>query len=402
MSHTFEIYPTEEQEIAMNNILLQCCNLHNLLRQERVDELNEYMSHKKNNPNEKFKFKINRNSQEKLITKLKNQEENNPYKNIHTHILQGVSKRLSDGFDRFYRKDKSGKKFGLPRIKKECTSFSFKDAGNNNGVKIIRNTKIKIHGVGEMNINVYRKPKGKLKTIAIKKQIDKWYAVLVTEIERKNIVNNYLPKTGKSVGIDLGVKVFATFSDGNSIQNPKPLKKASLNIKSVQRQLETKNKDSNRYKKAKNKLAKLHLKVANVRKDFLHKESRKIVNNYDQIAIEDLNIKKMIQSKLPNMSKNISDVSWGRFIFYLTYKAANAGRELKVINPAFTTQDCSSCGNRVVKTLSERFLICPCGYEADRDLNAAKNILNKAKFVETGVGATYGVKTENKKPPPRA
>ena len=212
----------------------------------------------------------------------------------------------------------------------------------------------------------HRKIKGEIKTLTIKRnQLNQWFACFSVEIEKCEA----LPKTNNSVGVDVGIESFAVLSNGNKIDNPKFLKHSQEKLSKIQSRY-----SKHKGKKTKKQLNKLHVKVANQRKDFCHKISRQIINEYDIICIEDLNINRMVKNHW--LAKEIYDASWNQFAQYLIYKAEEADREIVQVNPAYTSQDCSVCGYRVAKKLNERVHICPsCGLNIDRDLNASLNIL---------------------------
>jgi putative transposase len=180
-------------------------------------------------------------------------------------------------------------------------------------------------------------------------------------IAPKKVVSN-------AVGVDLGLNSFAVLSDGVVIDNPRYYRKSQDELKEVQSKYSLQ-----KGKATKRKLSALHRKVSNQRKDFLHKESRRMIDTYDLIAHEDLNIKGLAQLSL---SKSVHDAGWGMFIAMLTYKAEEAGTHVVAVNPYRTSQTCSNCGAIVKKTLADRQHDCPqCGLSMDRDLNAAHNIL---------------------------
>ncbi len=189
-----------------------------------------------------------------------------------------------------------------------------------------------------------------------------------------------MPRVDRRIGIDLGIKEFAILSDGTKIENPKWLSKAEKRIKKVQRELSRKQKDSKNYEKTRLYLAKLHEKVANQRKDFLHKVSSKIINENQVIVLEDLKVRNMQQNH--RLAKAISEVSWSEFRRMLEYKAAWYGREIIIAPQDYaSSQICSECGqkNPDVKNLAIRQWQCPkCGAKHDRDINAAKNLVKLA------------------------
>ncbi|WP_232210827.1 RNA-guided endonuclease InsQ/TnpB family protein [Methanothermococcus okinawensis] len=199
-----------------------------------------------------------------------------------------------------------------------------------------------------------------------------------------------LPKTNKVVGIDLGIDGYAIDSDGNKFENPKFIDKTLDKIKKVQKNLSKKVRGSSNYKKTKLKLIKVYDKLNNQKNDFLHKLSRYYINNYDKIVLENLNIKSMVKNRKgqKTLNRHILDGSWRKFINLLLYKAEGAGREVILINPAYTSKKCSNCGCVVDNLkLSDRVFFCPnCGWKIDRDYNASLNIL-KSGLGESAVPA---------------
>jgi len=199
-----------------------------------------------------------------------------------------------------------------------------------------------------------------------------------------------LPVSSEAVGIDLGLKTFAVLSNGEQIKRQRWLKHDANDVARLQRKKEKLPKGSNARKKAVMALNHAYQRVTNRRTNFAHQESRKLVNRYSLLVFEDLKIQGMqaIGSKVIN--RGISDVAWGQFVQYTTYKAENAGRGVIRVNPRGTTQSCSSCGKVVAKDLSVRVHDCPhCGLKIDRDLNAALNILARglASLPDHGIKA---------------
>jgi putative transposase len=261
---------------------------------------------------------------------------------------------------------------GYPRFKGfgRYDSLTFKQTGFN--LNPANNT-LYLSKTGRVPIILHRPIQGKIKTCTIfKTQTDKWYVSFSCEIDRPTP----LYKTGKIVGMDLGLKTYIQISDGTDIKNPRFFKKAQKDLKIVQRRLSKfeKGDRSTERQKAKKIVAKVHEKIKNKRDDFCHKTALKLVQEYDFIAHEDLNIKNMLEEK--RYSKSIADAAWAELIQMLSYKAAEAGKITVAVNPRNTSQQCSKCLILVPKGIEERVHNCPnCGLSIDRDLNASYNIL---------------------------
>jgi putative transposase len=242
--------------------------------------------------------------------------------------------------------------------------------------------------IGSIKVKLHRAIKGTIKTCTIKREGTHWYVVFACEVGAE-----VLPENHEAVGIDLGLLHFATLSTGETIESPRYFRKGETKLAKLQQALSKKKRGSHRRKKAVQKVAKAHRKVRNQRADFLHKESRELVNTYGLLVFEELqpaNMSRRAKPKqdeetgayLPNgasaksgLNKSIQDAGWGQFVQYCTYKAEDAGREVLQVNPRYTSQACSGCGTVKKKTLEERWHSCACGTELDRDHNAALNIL---------------------------
>ena len=200
----------------------------------------------------------------------------------------------------------------------------------------------------------------------------KYYACLSCEVEP-----NILPESKETVGIDLGVKHLAITSGGEFYEHPKFLRESERKLHRKQRSLSRKKNGSARRRKAVRELAREHEHIANQRRDYAHKVSRKLVNGYGLIAFENLNVQGMVKNH--HLAKSIVDASWNKLVQCTTYKAEEAGRRVVLVDPKNTSQLCSNCGEIVPKKLSDRVHRCEyCGYVQDRDVNAAQNILKRA------------------------
>lgn len=262
------------------------------------------------------------------------------------------------------------------RILKQKSKLRFKTAERfnsieytfGNGIAIINN-KIKIQHLGEIKTVWNRIPTNPSNAILTRK--GNIYFVSFCEdcaFDKSLLTGNI------AVGIDFGVKTLATFSNGETIESPKFAKKSKKEIAKIHRRINKTQKGTKARDKHKRTLTKAHYKIANRRKDFNHKATRKLVNKYDIICAEDLEIMK-IRSDFTPINFAIFDLGIAQFKEFLAYKAENAGKRVVWVDPAYTTQTCSSCGTLVPKTLKERVHICGCGHVEDRDINAAKNIL---------------------------
>jgi len=358
-TYKYRLYPTKYQVEKLAETLEHCRVLYNCALEQRKVAYRQ------------FGVSVRRLDQQGELLEIK--ECFPEYKGIYSQILQEVILRVDKAFQNFFRRLKNNEKPGYPRYKGKgwYNSFTYPQSGfslSNNSKGYQR---IKLSKIGNIKAKLHRVIQGQIKTCTVKREVDKWYVCFSCEVEPK-----YLPKTNKAVGIDVGLEKFATLSDGTIIENPRYLRKSEAKLKREQRKLSRNKKDSNSRKKQKAKLAKIHRKIKNQRNDFLHKESTKLVRNYDTIVFEDLRIKNMVKNH--HLAKSISDASWSRFIEYTSYKAESAGKEVMLVNPRNTSQICSNCSKSVPKGLSVRVHKCPhCGLVLDRDINAAINILRR-------------------------
>ncbi|GAB4191379.1 MAG: RNA-guided endonuclease TnpB family protein [Roseiflexaceae bacterium] len=293
---------------------------------------------------------------------------------VHSQVLQNVTERVELAFKAFFRRVKAGAgEAGYPRFKGKgrYDSLTFPQYGN--GVRLDGNRLI-LSKVGAVQVVLHRALEGTPKTVTVKRsRTGKWYVSFACEVEAKP-----LPPTDKVVGVDVGLSSFATLSTGEEIENPRFYRRDEADVKRVQKRKDVaKNAqrwdENRRWKKA---LAHIHERIANRRSDFAYKRSRELVNAYQVIVFEDLAPMEMGRSR--GMRKSILDVAWMQFISRTIAKAAEAGRQVVVVDPRNTSKLCSSCGELVQKRLSDRLHTCPhCGLVMGRDHNAALNILHR-------------------------
>jgi len=264
-------------------------------------------------------------------------------------------------------------------FKKQTKFPKFKKKSNNQSFAVPQHFKIDkklyIPKMKEGIDMVFHRPlEGVAKSLTISKTCtDKYFVSILCEVPKKS-----KPKTGKNIGIDLGINDFIVLSNGEKIKNPNFNRKYKKTLAKHQKHLSRKTKGSNRYNKQRKKVAGIYEKIANSRKDFQHKLSTKLINEYDLISLEDLSVRNMIKNR--KLSYSISDSSWTSFVKMLTYKALWYGKSVIKIDRWFpSSKTCSECDYIVDKLpLSVRKWKCPkCGENHDRDINAAKNILRQ-------------------------
>jgi putative transposase len=329
------------------------------------------------------------------------------YAAIHSHVLQDVLARLDKTYQAFFRRVANGEKPGFPRFqgRGRWHSFTYKEFGN--GARL-DNGYLVLSKIGRIAVRWSRPIEGTIKTVTVSQEADGWY-VCFSCVE---VPIQPLPPTGLETGIDVGLKVFLITADGWIIENPRHFRKAERELKKAQRRVSRRKKGSTRRKKAVKLLAKKHQHVRRQRTDFHHKTALMLVRQYDTIYCEAIQPANLSARPAPvpdsnggylhngarakaGLNTSILDAGWGRFLTILVRKAAWAGKRVEAVSPAYTSQDCSACGERVPKSLSMRTHACPvCGVVLDRDLNAAKNIQWAGQALRGLVGMPAGTNRE--------
>lgn len=298
---------------------------------------------------------------------------------LNSQARQAAAERAWFSISRFYtncREHKPGKK-GYPQFQHDNRSVEYKQTGwklepDGRHITFTDGCGIgRLKLVGTRDIETF--PVKQIKRVRIVRRADGYFCQVAVQAER---VIEHMP-TGKQIGIDVGLKVYYTDSEGQSVENPRYYRRAEKRLKRLHRQVSRKAKGSANRKKARKRLAKASLTVQRQREDFARKTANALVTSSDLLAFEDLKIRNLVKNK--HLAKSIHDAGWGKFLQWV--KACAAMHEIPCIAvaPHFTSQNCSGCGTKVKKSLSVRTHICPsCGLVLDRDENAAKNILQKA------------------------
>jgi putative transposase len=351
----YRLRPTKKQINIMEHTLDECRWLYNYFLEQRKTSWEEK------------KESLNYHTQAVSIVKLKTDRPT--LSNVHSQVLQNVAVRADLAFKAFFRRAKADEKPGYPRFKGEgrYDSFTFPQTGFE-----ITNDGLKLSKIGILKIKLHRSIQGNIKTCIIKRSsTDKWYATFSCEVKPKPF-----RRVKKVIGIDVGIETFATFSTGEKIPNPRFFRQEEKTLAKAQKKLSNQDKGTPKRTKARKVVAHIHERITNKRKDFAHKLSRKIVNTYQVIALEKLNIKDMRENGFKDIRKSIGDVAWNQFIQFTVYKAEEAGRTVAFVDPRNTSKMCSRCGQIVEKKLSDRIHHChSCGLSLNRDLNASYNIL---------------------------
>ena len=364
IAYQYRIEPNKTQSGLLLRLLETACRLYNDALQERKDAW------------EKEKRTVTFYEQSSNLKDLRANDEELALLNF--SACQHFLRRLDKAFLRFFRGRKNGEKVGYPRFKKprrfRTLEFTYGD-GTKIKVDELGRSRLYVQNVGLIKVIWHRPlPEGAvIKQVSITHKADGWFVTFALEVPEE-VMMKPLPKTGKAVGIDVGLENLLALSDGTLLDNPRWYKETEKKIAYKQQILSRKIKGSKRWKRLCKQIAKLHLKVARQRRDYYFKLANWLVKEFDFIAVEDLNIKGLARGVC---SKSVHDAGWGVFLSeILPYKAWSAGKELAKVAPNGTSQHCAVCGYRVPKELSDRQHCCSnCGFETHRDINSAILIL---------------------------
>ncbi len=353
-SYKFKLSPSKAVQTKFVQTLNLCAELYNSALQERRDawKLN--------------RVSINFYSQAVQLPLIK--IDRPEFEDVYSQVLQDTLRRLSKAFDSFFRRSRQGNsKVGFPRFKSHSRYDSF--CYVQSGFKIV-DDKLHLSKIGSVKIKLHRAIEGTIKTCTIRRESNGWYVIFACEIEGKAQIQTIQ----SVVAVDVGLTTFGTLSNGDKIKNPRFFKTDEKALAKVNRRLSVEQKGTKQFKKRVKVLQKIYRRSRNRRDNFAHQQSRKLVNSFDAIFFEDLNICEMMRCGF--LAKSIADAAWNQLIGFTTYKAENAGKICETVNPKGTSQECSGCGEIVKKDLSERIHHClNCGLKICRDLNASLNIL---------------------------
>ena len=359
-AYKFRLYPDKEQEILINKTFGCVRFVYNKMLSDRKDIY------------EIYKYNKEELKKQKQPTPAQYKVEYEWLKEVDSLALANAQMNLQSAYNNFFR-DKS---VGFPKFKSKKTDKNSYTTNNQGGNIRIEGIKIKLPKLGFVKVKNHRDiPKNQIiKSCTLSKSpTGKYYVSILVEFEQSYI--NYKINTNNIIGLDMDMKNLYTDSQGIRAGYPRFYRLMQDKLAKEQRKLSKMQKGSSNKNKQRIKVAKLHEKISNQRKDFLHKKSRELVNQYDIIVIEDLNMKAM--SQCLNLGKSVSDNGWGMFTIFLKYKLKNEGKLLIKINKWYpSSKTCNNCGNiNHELTLSDREWVCTnCGCIIDRDYNAAKNI----------------------------
>jgi putative transposase len=388
-----KLRPTPTQERQLEEVLWRCRLLYNTALEQRITAW------------ERCHVMLTRYQQEAELKTIR--AELPEYAAIHSHVLQDVLARLDKTYQAFFRRVQRGETPGFPRFqgRNRWHSFTYKEYGN--GARL-DNGSLVLSKIGRIAVHWARPIEGTIKTVTISKEADGWYVCFSCA----EVPTQPLPLTGRDTGIDIGLKVFLITAEGEVVQNPRHYRKAEQHLMKAQRRVARRKKGSNRCRKAVHLLKRTHQQVQRQRSDFHHKTALSLVRQYDTLYLEDLHIANMSHRPEPKpdrnggylpsgtrakagLNKSINDAGWYSFRLILACKAAWAGKRVEAVPPAYTSQECSGCGERIYKSLSVRTHVCTtCGLILDRDANAALNIQWRGQRLRGLAGVPAGMNRE--------
>ncbi len=355
----YRLYPTPSQARLLAQVLDVCRHWYNMCIEDR-----------------KLAWELERRS----VTQAQQEKTGIRYratfpkaKAVFSQTMQVVCADVDKAYQAFFRRVKAGETPGYPRFKgyHHFDSFGFKHYGS--GIQM-DGRRLRIFGVGRVHVRWDRPIVGTIKTVRIRRAAGRWHACFNCELPDPVP----LEPTGQAVGIDVNVENLLTDSENCRVESPQHYRQAQRDLAMAQRSMQRKQKGGQNRRQALLRVQRLHEHVKNQRQDLLNKVAHYYIQHYDLIGLEDLRIANMVRNR--HLSKSILDAGWGYLRNRLVAKAANAGRQIVLVDPAYTSKTCSCCGQLFQDlTLSDRWVHCAvCGLSLARDHNAAINILKRA------------------------
>lgn len=378
-AYVFRLRPTSRQHVA----LAACADAHRELYNAALQERRDAWAHSKT--------RINYGDQSAQLTEIRATRPDQAVWSFSSQ--QATLRRLNKAFGGFFRRVKAGQTPGYPRFKGKARFDSVEWPKDGDGARWLPDAKrVYLQGIGQVKVSLHREVAGRVKTIQIKRQGRRWMLVLSCD----DVPASPLPATGRQVGVDVGVASFATTSDGEHVDNPRWGRAAAARLTAAQKRLQRARRGSVNRTRRRETVEARHRKIGNQRKDFHHKQARALVERYDLLAVEDLQIVNMVRRAKPvpdpdnpgqylangaraksGLNRSISDAGWGQFVSILRAKAEDAGRTLIEVDPRHTSDGCERCGHaeRANRVTQAEFVCQRCGHCAQADEHAARNIL---------------------------
>jgi putative transposase len=351
-TYRYRLYPTRCQVEVLEEHLGWACDLYNAALEQRRTAYRD------------FGVSVRLNEQQHELTAIRR---DGPDMNYVSQEM--VLQRLNLAFDAFFRRLRSGEKPGFPRFRAK-TRFNTLAWRRGQGGATIVNGRLRIQGVGHIKVKWHRDLPSEPKQTRITRRNGRWYVAFTVEVEAAP-----LPATGAAIGVDLGVRQFATLSDGTHIVGPRSGRVAAPAIRRAQRKVDRRQRGSHRRRKAVANLARRREREADCRLDAAHKAAKSLVGSFDLIAVEDLKPSRMVHGHR-SLNREINDQGWAQFLRCLDEKAESAARKVVRVDPRYTSQRCHECGTVDRDSRhGPRFDCTACGHSADADVNAARNIL---------------------------
>ena len=359
-AYKFRIYPDAVRQKEINERLILAQQFYNKLLEKSIQ------SYKNGN------HKVSMSQFNRLVKEIISEDKK--FLKLYSQTRCEIEYRLLKAYQNFFRRIKElNRKAGFPRFRSRDRYKSI-TYPQDNGSFLIHKGRLRVSRIGTMPIELHRSIEGRIKTLSIKRDADKYYAIFtaITDIKIPEVENS------NPVGIDLGLDSFIALSEGTKVEKPRFMQQNRKRISHWQRVVARRNKGSKRRGKAKTHLQRTYKYSINQSDDYLHKLSDTLVNSgYTSFAVEDLHIQNMVRNH--RLAGSIHDASWNRFIQLLSYKAESAGLSVVKVDARNTSKECSNCGNIQEMPLSERTYKCQrCGMSKDRDINASINILHRA------------------------